>query len=119
MHRIAALAVLAVVAMPAPVSAANARRPYSNVDRRVDLGNDTGDSQVDRLNQQQLDRGAPPYGGAPGAAPYGVPGPGGPIYSYLPPPGYRGRVYAPPPVYAAPPPVVYAPPPAYYRPYPY
>ncbi|HYZ65046.1 MAG TPA: hypothetical protein VE650_21560 [Acetobacteraceae bacterium] len=38
-----------------PVLAANARHPYSNIDRRVDAGNPTGDDQVDRLNQQQLD----------------------------------------------------------------
>ena len=39
----------------APSVAANARKPYSNVDKRNDKGNDTGDSQVDKLNQQQLD----------------------------------------------------------------
>ena len=39
----------------APADAANARKPYSNVNKRNDKGNDTGDSQVDRLNQQQLD----------------------------------------------------------------
>ena len=40
----------------APAFAANARQPYSNVDKRNDRGNDTGDSQVERLNQQQLDQ---------------------------------------------------------------
>ena len=39
----------------APSIAANARQPYSNVNKRNDKGNDTGDSQVERLNQQQLD----------------------------------------------------------------
>lgn len=48
-----AAAAISYGATPAP--AANARQPYSNVDGRVDQGGATGDSQVDRLNQQQLD----------------------------------------------------------------
>ena len=39
-----------------PASAANARHPYENIDHRVDRGNDTGDSQVERLNQAQLNQ---------------------------------------------------------------
>lgn len=38
-----------------PAMAANARHPYRNVDKRVDKGGPTGDSEVDKLNQQQLD----------------------------------------------------------------
>ena len=36
------------------VDVANVRNPYGNVDRRNDAGNDTGDSEVERLNSQQL-----------------------------------------------------------------
>ncbi len=75
-----ALALAIIIAAPAGAAwAANARNPYGNVDPRVDAGNDTGDSQVDRLNQQQLNRG--PYVR--------------PAYPPL-------RYYAPPPVYYAP-----------------
>ncbi len=52
-HLIAAVAFTALSA--APVLAANARHPHRNVDHRVDKGGDTGDSQVEKLNQQQLD----------------------------------------------------------------
>lgn len=57
-----------VQAMPsAPVAAApqrdasvleiaNQRRPYQNVNRRNDRGNDTGNAEVERLNQQSLQR---------------------------------------------------------------
>ena len=43
--------------------AADAAHPYSNIDHSVDAGNDTGDSQVDRLNQQQLDQAGSGSGG--------------------------------------------------------
>lgn len=47
----------AAPAMSAGISPiANWRHPYSNIDPRWDAGNDTGDSMVDRLNQQQLNR---------------------------------------------------------------
>ncbi|MGI4951302.1 MAG: hypothetical protein ACRYGM_05820 [Janthinobacterium lividum] len=39
----------------APTMAANARHPYQNINKKNDKGNDTGDSQVEKLNQQQLD----------------------------------------------------------------
>ena len=39
----------------APACAANADHPYQNVDPSNDKGNDTGDSQVDKLNSGQLD----------------------------------------------------------------
>lgn len=51
---IAALAALTALGS-VPAIAANARHPYQNVDRRVDRGNDTGNSRVEELNQQQLD----------------------------------------------------------------
>lgn len=89
--------------------AANARNPYGNIDRRDDRGNDTGDAQVDRLNEGQLDgnyRGPyqqmPPrgYGGGP------PPGYAGPPPGYgAPPPGHGGQpqIYAPPPPGSRPP----------------
>lgn len=63
------------------IDVANARNPYGNIDRKDDAGNDTGDSQVDRLNTMQLDqnyrggamdpaRQAPP---APPPSPYPAP----------------------------------------------
>jgi hypothetical protein len=39
---------------PAPAHAAHAGAPYSNVDHSNDMGNDTGDSQIDSLNSAQL-----------------------------------------------------------------
>ncbi len=41
---------------PHSALAAHAGAPYTNVDRSNDLGNDTGDSQVEELNQRQLDQ---------------------------------------------------------------
>ena len=49
------LAAGAVLA-PHVSQAANARQPYANVNHGNDAGNDTGDSQVDRLNDMQLNR---------------------------------------------------------------
>ncbi len=43
-------------ALSGPAQAAHAGAPYANVDRHNDAGNDTGDSQVERLNQEQLDK---------------------------------------------------------------
>jgi hypothetical protein len=91
---------------PLPVTdAANARNPYGNVDPRVDAGNNTGDAEVERLNQAQLDhtyRG-PQYD--PGAAAPGYPPP---------PPGYAAApVYPPPYPSYPPPPPGYAGPPGY------
>ena len=80
----ATLVAAGLAAAPSPAHAANARNPYGNVDRRNDAGNDTGNSETDRLNSMQLDQ------------------------------NYRGPTYAPgqppPPAMAAPAPV---PPPAY------
>ena len=87
------------------IPVADADHPYSNIDRSNDAGNDTGDSQVDRLNAQQLNENyrGPYYIGRP------------------PPPGVRPPALRPqpPPVYYRPPPPGYyyaPPPPAYYRP---
>ena len=53
----AALAILVgSTAFSGGAQAANARNPYGNVDRRDDRGNDTGDSQVERLNNMQLNQ---------------------------------------------------------------
>jgi hypothetical protein len=45
---------LAVTARPA--LAAHAGAPYTNVDPSNDRGNNTGDSQVEGLNERQLDQ---------------------------------------------------------------
>jgi hypothetical protein len=43
--------------MHAPIKpVANWRNPYSNIDLGNDLGNDTGDWMVERLNETQLNR---------------------------------------------------------------
>ncbi len=47
-------ATLALLAAPACL-AANANNPYGNINPANDAGNDTGDSQVEALNQAQLD----------------------------------------------------------------
>ena len=39
---------------PTPTLAAHAGAPYTNVDHSNDMGNDTGDSQVESLNSTQL-----------------------------------------------------------------
>ena len=46
----------ALVFMPRPALAANAGTPYAKVDRSNDRGNNTGDSQVEDLNQRQLNQ---------------------------------------------------------------
>ena len=93
------------------VHAANWRDPYGNVDHRWDAGNDTGDSQIPTLNDQQLNQnykgpwyiGRPP---PPGVRPPPSPPPG---YVFVPgrPPGY----YATAPRYAPSPYPPYGPPP--------
>ena len=110
--------VIAGLALAAPTAAlaANANQPYSNVDHRVDAGNNTGDAQVDQLNQAQLSQpGQPPsYAGGARQPPYpgsvsagqaaAAPGYAAPY----PPPAYATPVYAPPPY-----PYAYYPPPPY------
>lgn len=43
-----------LLGLAAPAIAANADHPYSNVDKRNDAGNDTGDNRVEGLNSGQL-----------------------------------------------------------------
>jgi len=42
------------VLAPHASEAANARTPYANINHANDAGNNTGDSEVDRLNDMQL-----------------------------------------------------------------
>lgn len=95
--------------------AADAAHPYSNIDHSNDAGNDTGDSQVETLNQQQLDENyqGPYYYGRP--PPPGVRPPSRPpAYAArpLPPlrPGYPLPGYSVQPAYPPPPPGYYPPP---------
>lgn len=57
----------------APALAANADAPQSNVDKRNDAGNSTGNNKVDALNRGQLDGNqkpaAPPAPASTPAAP--------------------------------------------------
>jgi hypothetical protein len=61
---------------PPSALAARAGAPYTNVDPSNDRGNDTGDSQIEGLNQRQLDQNywhdAQRPGGVPNP-PYNVP----------------------------------------------
>ena len=68
------LAALALAAGSAlrPAYAAHAGAPYTNVDKRNDAGNDTGDSQVDQLNAAQLNQGVAPAPAQP-ISPRGAP----------------------------------------------
>ena len=74
----ALLAVASVLAF-APLSAyaAHAGAPYVNVNPRNDWGNDTGDSQIEGLNERQLDqnywRNAQQPGGVPNPPYYYAP----------------------------------------------
>jgi hypothetical protein len=49
-----------LLAAPFAAHAADAEHPYSNIDHRYDAGNNTGDSQVDRLNEAQLESNGSP-----------------------------------------------------------
>lgn len=61
----------------APALAANADAPQSNVDKRNDAGNSTGNNKVDALNRGQLDENqkpaAPPAPASTPAAPAAPP----------------------------------------------
>ena len=104
--------------------AANARNPYGNIDPSNDAGNDTGDLQVEALNQAQIDGGPVPvirhahtpprY--APGDDAYAPPDDYYPARAYAPPaqayrqaPSYRPAGPYAPPGYAPYPPPGYAP----------
>ncbi len=79
-----------LLAAPIAAHAANAAHPYSNIDRRVDAGNNTGDSQVDQLNQQQLATNGSPGREMPPAGSYAQP------QAYYPGQGYAPEGYYPP-----------------------
>ena len=93
-----------ILSTPLAAQAANADHPYANVDHRNDAGNDTGDSQVDRLNQTQLETNGVPARSYPSAG-YG--------YARRQPQSYYPRAYYAPGFYPARPGYVAAPP-AYY-----
>ncbi len=112
-----------VLGTPVAAFAANANNPYSNVDHRNDAGNNTGDAQVESLNQGQLNgtglTPAPfrlPSPPQANAAPYA---PARPLPGYAnvaPPAGAPGYPVAAPYPYAAYPTPVYAAPYPYYAP---
>jgi hypothetical protein len=54
LQAVAVAAAPAFALAPGPVVAAHAGAPYTNVDHSNDMGNDTGDSQVEGLNSSQL-----------------------------------------------------------------
>ena len=111
---------IVIMVSPGTGRAANANHPYSNIDPRVDAGNDTGDARVDQLNQAQLggagEARRPAYGsGYPQAyARPGAYGYAGQARAYYPPTYYPPAYYAPPAYYRPPVAVV---PPGYYPPY--
>lgn len=122
-----ALMIALTVTAPACL-AANANNPYGNINPANDAGNNTGDSQVEALNQAQIDGGPraatrqtpayrryaqPPYGYAPSRM--GEPGSEAPPGAY-----YPGRNDLPAPAYGAPPyqEAEAYPPPQGYAPYP-
>jgi hypothetical protein len=94
MRTILALSAITWLAATPASFAANANNPYGNIDHRNDAGNNTGDAQVEALNQAQLNSGGMVhYRTAPGY-PYNARSPqyAQPGYPY-PPPG----AYPPPP----------------------
>ena len=126
-----AMTALAVLLLPAAALAADAAHPYSNVNRRVDAGNNTGDAQVDGLNQAQLGGTGYQPGAAAGPA-AGRRAQANPYYPYAPPAGplvqprpvatgYAAPAYLVqppyPPVYVAVPPLFYPAPFFYPRPF--
>lgn len=48
------VAAVSALGLATPVFAADAAHPYSNIDRRVDAGNGTGDARTAALNQAEL-----------------------------------------------------------------
>jgi hypothetical protein len=53
---VASGAIASALALAPAAFAAHAGAPYTNVDHSNDMGNDTGDSQVEGLNSQQLNQ---------------------------------------------------------------
>jgi hypothetical protein len=74
---------------PSQAQAANANNPYGNIDHSNDMGNDTGDSQVEGLNAQQTDENyrGPLQVRPPSGAPMVVPAQPSPGMPPPPPPG--------------------------------
>ncbi len=59
----------AAFALAPQAHAAHAGAPYTNVDHSNDAGNNTGDSEVEKLNEAQLDKNYhPPAQPQPGSA---------------------------------------------------
>jgi hypothetical protein len=54
---------------PWPALAAHAGAPYTNVDPSNDRGNNTGDSQIEGMNQRQLDQNYWRHAQRPGGVP--------------------------------------------------
>ena len=89
------LAAAVIFAAPLGARAANADHPYQNVDHSNDAGNNTGDSQVDRLNQAQLNSNGVPASSYPSRR-YAYTRP----HAYYPPSAYPPAYYSPVPGYA-------------------
>ncbi len=110
--RLTTTAVMIALTLAAPAClAANANNPYGNINPANDAGNNTGDLQVEALNQAQIDDGPRaatrraqdysryaqlPYG-------YGRQGPPEPDADEPPEAYYPGQAYAPAQAYPAPP----------------
>ena len=47
---------LGAASLSVAAHAANSKTPYANVHHANDAGNNTGDAEVEKLNQQQLDK---------------------------------------------------------------
>lgn len=71
-----AIAITLLLGAAAPALAANADAPQANVDKRNDVGNSTGNDEVDSLNRGQLDANQKPP--ATAASSPAAPGPAAP-----------------------------------------
>ncbi len=71
-----AIAITLLLGAAAPAFAANADAPQTNVDKRNDAGNSTGNDKVDALNRGQLDENQKPA--APAASVPEAPAPAAP-----------------------------------------
>ncbi len=73
-----AIAITLLLGSIAPALAANADAPQSNVDKRDDAGNSTGNDKVDALNRGQLDASQKPAAPAAPASAPATPSPAAP-----------------------------------------
>ncbi len=73
-----AIAITLLLGSIAPALAANADAPQSNVDKRNDAGNSTGNDKVDALNRGQLDASQKPAAPAAPASTPASPSPAAP-----------------------------------------